>query len=95
MKYEILIPLTLLAAFGYASAQAFDTAVGKQLVDKNCYACHGNELYTRENPMVTSRNGLTKQVQRCELSLGLSWFDEDVDNAAEYLDQQFYHLGKK
>ncbi|MCP4450195.1 MAG: cytochrome c, partial [Planctomycetes bacterium] len=37
-----------------------------------------------------TRSGLTSQVQRCELSLGLKWFDEDVDDVAGYLNQQFY-----
>jgi hypothetical protein len=44
--------------------------------------------------MVKSRNGLTSQVRRCELSLGLKWFDEDVDNVAGYLNQQFYKFNQ-
>ncbi|MCB1858907.1 MAG: cytochrome c [Gammaproteobacteria bacterium] len=92
-SYFLAVPF-LLASLTGGPAQAFDAEAGKQLVDDNCYACHGDDVYTRPNRMVTSRPGLTKQVQRCELSLGLTWFDEDVDNAAGYLNQQFYHFGK-
>ncbi len=85
---------TALLVFSVSSATAFaaDTAQGKKLIDENCYTCHGNDVYTRENRMIQNRPGLTKQVQRCELAQGLQWFDEDVENVAEYLNQQFYHF---
>jgi hypothetical protein len=41
---------------------------------------------------VTTRNGLDQQVQRCELSLGLKWFDDDIENVAAYLNQTYYHF---
>ena len=77
-----------------ALAEDTDLVHGKQLVDDNCYACHGSEVYTRNDRRVRSRPGLSKQVQRCELTLGLGWFDEDVENAAEHLNQNFYRFGK-
>ncbi|MCB1752891.1 MAG: cytochrome c [Gammaproteobacteria bacterium] len=94
MKRTPHILILALTVAGSGPLWAFDLAAGKQLVNENCYSCHGSEVYTRKNRMVTSRSGLTKQVKRCELSLGLTWFDEDVDNAAEYLNQQFYRFGK-
>ncbi|MCG8426141.1 MAG: cytochrome c [Chromatiales bacterium] len=83
-----------LAASALVSAPLFaaDAEEGKRLVDENCYACHGTEIYTRADRRVTTRPGLTKQVQRCELALGLQWFDEDVENAAHYLNLEFYHF---
>ena len=77
-----------------ASVQAadFDLKSGKALVDQNCYECHKNEVYTRSDRRVTSRKALSTQVQRCELALGLKWFDEDIENVAEYLNQQFYRF---
>ncbi len=71
-----------------------DPEVGKELVNENCYGCHGNDIYTRADRMVSSRAGLSKQVHRCELALGLQWFEEDVENSAEYLNNQFYHFKK-
>jgi hypothetical protein len=87
----IILAFTIVAS---GTVLAFDPAAGKQLVDENCNSCHGSELYTRKERLVTSRAGLTKQVKRCELALGLTWFDDDVDNAAEYLNQTFYRFGK-
>ncbi len=39
---------------------------------------------------MTSLAGLKKQVQRCELSQGLKWFDEDVDDVVNYLNTTYY-----
>ena len=64
------------------------------MVNQNCTSCHGSELYTRKDRLVTSRPGLTKQVKRCELALGLTWFDDDIDNVAEYLNGKYYRFGK-
>ncbi|MCB1850371.1 MAG: cytochrome c [Gammaproteobacteria bacterium] len=94
MKQTLPLVTLVIATTAAGPASAFDPAAGKQLVDGNCYSCHGSEIYTRADRMVKSRSGLTTQVQRCELALGLSWFDEDVDNAAEYLNQKFYHFAK-
>jgi predicted site-specific integrase-resolvase len=40
--------------------------------------------------MVTSLDGLERQVQRCETALGLRWFDEDIKDVASYLNHHFY-----
>ena len=85
---DLLVSLLLLIAAG--GVQAGDPHEGKILVDKNCYSCHGNELYTRSDRKVTSLAGLKTQVRRCELALGLRWFDDQIDNAAAYLNDQFY-----
>jgi len=84
-----LLPLMFAVA---ANAQAVDTAAGKQLVDQNCQSCHGSEVYTRPDRKVTTQTGLRKQVKRCELALGLRWFDEQIDNAAAHLNETYYQL---
>jgi mono/diheme cytochrome c family protein len=97
------LPMTLAGAMlgmlPYASASGADAAAGKALHEEHCIACHERltngeptSLYTRENRLVTSLDGLEKQVRRCEQSLELRWFDEDVDNVAEYLNQTYYHF---
>jgi hypothetical protein len=48
-------------------------------------------MYTRKNRKVSTLAGLQKQVRRCELSLGLQWFDDDVAAVIEYLNTSFYH----
>ncbi|WP_330178369.1 cytochrome c [Candidatus Vondammii sp. HM_W22] len=94
MKPFILIPLLMIFISSSSQAEKYDIESGKALVDKNCVACHGTELYTRSDRRVTSRSGLATQVQRCELALDLNWFDDDVENVAEHLNIQFYHFKK-
>ena len=37
-----------------------------------------------------ARLGLKKQVKRCELNLGLTWFDEDIQDVVSYLNTTYY-----
>jgi hypothetical protein len=75
---------------GATSIHAADLQRGHELVESHCQRCHGSEVYIRPDRRVTSLPGLYKQVQRCELMLGLTWFDEDIENTAAYLNQEFY-----
>ncbi len=86
--YGYVAALVLTAALG--PAHAGDVDAGKQLVQANCNHCHGTDVYTRPDRKITSLPALESQVRRCELSLGLTWFDEDIDDATAYLNQEFY-----
>jgi mono/diheme cytochrome c family protein len=98
MRYALPVLLSLLAAS--ATASAADPGRGKALHQQHCAgSCHASitggdpdGLYTRPNRRVTTLEGLHKQVRRCELSLGLKWFDEDIDNVAAYLNDTFYRF---
>ena len=94
MKHPLFLSLIMATAVTGTPALAFDLESGKDLVNTNCYECHGDEIYTRKDRRVSSRQGLTTQVNRCELALGLKWFEEDVGDAAAYLNQNFYKFGK-
>jgi cytochrome c553 len=83
--------LTLIIA---STGQAADMDTGKSLVEKNCVRCHGSEVYTRNDRRITTLPGLHKQVRRCEQMLDLTWFDEDIDNVAGYLNHQYYKFGE-
>ena len=74
------------------ATQAADAERGKQLVDKHCTSCHDDKVYTRKNRRVTTLDGLKKQVKRCELNLGLTWFDEDINDVVSYLNSSYYKL---
>ncbi len=83
------------------AAGAADIPRGRALHEKHCVACHTSltggrpdSLYLRPDRRVATLEGLTKQVRRCELSLGLQWFDEDIDNVTGFLNQEFYGFGK-
>jgi cytochrome c553 len=88
MLRTVPLALVLLAVAG--PSHAVNVAGGKTLTDKHCYQCHGNEVYTRSDRKVRSIDALHRQVQRCELALGLKWFDDDIANVSAYLNQEFY-----
>ena len=90
MKTRHVTLLALALAAGAGPVLAADTGHGKQLQQENCRSCHDDGMYTRENRKVTTPDGLTKQVQRCEATLGLQWFEEDVSDVAAYLNDSFY-----
>ncbi len=70
-----------------ASADEEDTA---ELYQFNCTSCHGAEVYTRTDRKVDSLDALERQVRRCELALGLKWFDEEIASMANYLNTHYY-----
>jgi len=74
-----------------------DPIKGKQLVDKQCIACHaarydgdGSEIYTRDMRKVKNIPALITQVRACNTNLGLQWFEEDELNVARYLNDTYY-----
>lgn len=98
-KILILLPALLLAA---GATRAGDAARGKQLHDQYCIDCHsgmvggdGTLLYKRKNRRVNSFEALLKQIDRCDQSLGLKWFPEDVADVAAYLNREFYKFPAK
>lgn len=89
MKLNAIV-LGLMALFAAGAVQAGNATKGRQLVETHCPRCHGSEVYTRPDRKVTNQDELEKQVQRCELALGLTWFDEDIKDAATYLNLEYY-----
>ncbi len=94
MNRTMAISGVFIVALASGSAQAFDPDNGKQLVNSNCLECHGTEVYTRGDRRVKTRKGLTTQVKRCEQALGLTWFDDEVEDTAEFLNNSYYKFGK-
>ena len=69
---------------------AADIENGKKLQQKHCMSCHDDSMYTRDERRVNNLASLRTQVQRCESTLGLTWFDEEVDDVTTYLNKSFY-----
>lgn len=85
-----LLPLTLI---GLAlPAAAVDIENGDDLHFEHCTGCHDDSVYTRENRNVQSLKRLGQQVRFCKDTIGLSWFDEDVDDVVEFLNRTYYHF---
>ncbi|HEY9198294.1 MAG TPA: cytochrome c [Gammaproteobacteria bacterium] len=84
---NILLFTALTAPF---AATAADLKAGQTLHDAHCLKCHDSGVYTRKDRRITSLDALRKQVARCELSLGLTWFDDQRDNVVQYLNNSYY-----
>lgn len=93
MRRMTAVPALFVVILASSGAHAFDPAQGRQLVNANCLECHGSEVYTREDRKVKDRKGLTAQVRRCEQALGLTWFDDQVNDTAAYLNHTYYKFG--
>ena len=72
------------------AATAADLKAGQALHDAHCMKCHDSGVYSRDDRRITSLEGLRKQVARCELSLGLTWFDDQRENVVQYLNSTYY-----
>jgi len=90
MNKALLILVSLCLAGASQTLLAADIKNGKQLQQKNCMSCHDDGMYTRDERRVTNMPALRTQVQRCETTLGLTWFDEEVDDVTAYLNKSFY-----
>lgn len=95
MKKLYLSVLTSAALFMFTSfAQAEKDEElyehGKTEHNANCVKCHTDSVYTREDRLITSREALNKQVNRCKENLGVAWFDEDVEAVTHYLNEKYY-----
>ncbi|MGB5179757.1 MAG: cytochrome c [Gammaproteobacteria bacterium] len=90
MNKPLLIVISLCLAIASSPLLAADIKNGRQLQQKNCMSCHDDSMYTRDNRRINDLSGLRTQVQRCESTLGLTWFDEEVDDVTAYLNKSFY-----
>jgi cytochrome c553 len=70
--------------------RAADAANGQSLHDDNCVRCHDSQVYTRADRRVTSLQALDTQVRRCDSTLGTTWFDEDIADVVQYLNENYY-----
>jgi cytochrome c2 len=92
MKGSISGLVALLVAAMAQTATAADAVHGENLVMEHCTGCHDDSVYTRKERRVTTLDGLQNQVRRCELQLGLKWFEEDINDVVTYLNRQYYRF---
>ncbi len=92
----LLIPLLigLFAGSAQASGQerAPDLANGEKLVAQNCTRCHDDSVYTRLNRRVKTLPALGKQVRFCKDTIGITWFDDEVNDVVYFLNDRYYHF---
>ncbi len=85
-----LCAATIMLGGAATGVSAADLKAGQALHDANCLKCHDSAVYTRNDRRVGSLAGLRKQVIRCEQSMGLTWFDEQIDDVVHYLNATYY-----
>lgn len=68
------------------------TKSGQGLHDSNCISCHNDSVYQRKNRIIKTMAGLKTQIRRCETTLDLTWFDEELDSVADYLNNKYYQF---
>ncbi len=74
-----------------------NATAGKVLSDKDCIACHArlfegnaNRMYTRADRKVRTPEQLLTQVQFCNTQLGTSYFPDEEEHLAAYLNLHYY-----
>ena len=72
--------------------RAADIDNGDDLHFSNCTGCHDALVYTRDDRRVRSLAQLGTQVRFCKDTLGLTWFDDEVEDVIEYLNKTYYHF---
>ncbi len=86
------IAALLLVYLMVGQSAAADIENGEDLHFENCTGCHDETVYTRENRNVQSLERLGRQVRFCKDSLELTWFDEEVNDVIEFLNQNYYRF---
>jgi len=87
------IPGLLIFAISFAApSAAADIDNGSTLHSESCTRCHDSAIYTREDRKVLSLPKLGTQVRFCKDNLGVSWFDDEVDDVIGFLNQKYYHF---
>ena len=96
-KIKRSVPLALLIWLSTAFLVNTEAQDGAALHENHCIACHaamtggdGSVLYTRDDRKVTSSDALTKQVNRCQTSLGLGWSNDQINSVQQFLHQTYY-----
>ncbi len=69
---------------------------GKKLHDEaNCMKCHARLGYNTDKTIrmnIHSIKDLKRAVKFCNANLNVGWFDDEVDDVVQYLDQTYYKL---
>ena len=74
-----------------SSLFSYDSEHGKDLYyEAQCQKCHTEVDYTSKLRKVNDYERLEWRVQRCDVSMGAGWFEEDIDDVVHYLNDSFY-----
>ncbi len=74
-----------------SSLFSYDSEHGENLYNEaQCQKCHTEVDYTSKLRKVNDYEKLQWRVKRCNLSMNIGWFEEDIDDVVHYLNDSFY-----
>jgi len=65
---------------------------GELLYSTHCIACHTDQVHWRDNKLASDWASLNFQVRRWQQNAELKWSDEDIAEAARFLNANYYHF---
>ena len=93
-SYLLFLSVLSISNISYASGEDIKDPIahGEEAHKNQCYKCHTDDVYTRENRFVKSIDALSKQVVRCKEGNDIPWFDEDADAVVQFLNKKYYRF---
>jgi len=67
---------------------------GQLLIENHCTRCHESAVYTRNPNKVTKLDDLYHWVEKWATLQHLDWHQDEIRDAVDYLNQEYYHLKK-
>lgn len=82
----------LLMPSAHAASLPGDSVSGKRLLEANCMACHGTEVFTRTDRQVQSLEALKEQLGNCTHMAEAELSASEMQDLLKYLNDEFYHF---
>jgi len=94
-RWKFAVMFFGLAGYALANAQP-DRPVsrGELLYTTHCIACHSAKLHWRDQKLAKDWASLNTQVRRWQKNAELKWNDDDIAEAARYLNSSYYHYAE-
>jgi len=93
--WMIAVVVAWLAGYTIAGAQPNrPVSRGELLYTTHCIACHTTEVHWRDKKLAKDWSSLSSQVRRWQQNATLKWSDDDIAEAARYLNASYYHFSE-
>ncbi len=91
---SMLAAMVVVLAASTATAAQPTRAVtrGELLYSTHCIACHTSEVHWRDKKLARDWVSLNSQVRRWQENADLKWSDDDIAEAARFLNSSYYHF---
>jgi len=93
----MLLAVMVVWSAGYAVATAQPNRAvsrGELLYSTHCIACHTAEVHWRDKKLARDWISLNSQVRRWQQNAELKWSDDDIAEAARFLNSSYYHFSE-